>query len=426
MEAETCKRELLIQIPSEVVQKESENVATGYARKVRVPGFRPGRVPRDLILQRFRKAIREEVAESLLPKFFRDTAKEQNLSVVGNPKFGDLKFEDNQPLTCTATFEVYPSVEIGQYKGLEISQDEPRVSDEDVDQAIEKLRENAATFEVVEERPAEDGDLLSVTYEGRALNHLGAVLVQVKEGTVRLGVEGTLQQFTEGLRGARAGDVREFEVAYPGDFGQADVAGKTVKFRVEVLAVKRKVLPPLDDELGKTLGSEPTLEGLRSSLRKNLQEMREREARAEAKRKLLDGLIASGNFPIPEVLVEEQMDLKVRQLAGRLVDQGVDPGKANIDWNKTRKELRSVAERDVRGNLILRKVAETEKIEISDEEIDRAVRELAAGGNESPAALKTRLTRNGGLARLQSSRLNQKALDFIYHNATVVRQLRLV
>jgi trigger factor len=426
VEVETCKRELLIQIPSEVVQKESENVAADYARKVRVPGFRPGRVPRDLILQRFRKAIREEVAETLLPKFFRDTAKEQNLPVVGNPKFADVKFEDNQPLTCIATFEVYPSVEIGQYKGLEISQDEPRVTDEDVDQAIEKLRENAATFEVAEERAAEDGDLLTVAYEGRALSQPGAVLVQVKEGTVRLGAEGTLKQFSDGLRGARAGDVREFEVAYPGDFGQADVAGKTVKFRVEVLAVKRKVLPPLDDELGKTLGSEETLEGLRSSLRKNLQEMREREASAEAKRKLLDALIASGNFPVPEVLVEEQMDQKVRQIAGRLVDQGVDPGKANIDWSKTRRELRSVAERDVRGNLILRKVAETEKIEISDEEIDQAVRDLAAGGNESPAALKTRLTRNGGLARLQSSRLNQKALDFIYHNATVVRQLRLV
>ncbi|MGH9447724.1 MAG: hypothetical protein ACRD3O_18680, partial [Terriglobia bacterium] len=119
------------------------------------------------------------------------------------------------------------------------------------------------------------------------------------------------------------------------------------------------------------------------------------------------------------------MDQRVRQIAGQLMDQGVEPAKANVDWKKTRQELRPAAERDVRGSLILTKVAEAEKLEVSDEEIDDIIRRMAAGGSESPATLKTRLTRNGGLARLQSSRLNQKALDFIYQNANVIRQLRL-
>ncbi|MGH9446890.1 MAG: trigger factor, partial [Terriglobia bacterium] len=330
----------MIQIPPDMVQKVSENAAARFAREVRVPGFRPGRVPRSVIFQRFRKAIRKEVVQTLVPMFFRDTAKEQNLAVVGNPTFADVKFEDNEPLTCKATFEVYPAIELGEYKGLEVSQDEPHVTGEEVDGAVEKLRDNAATLEAVEDRAAEEGDILSVSYEGRALKQPDALVVDAKEETVRVGAEGTLREFSEGLRGARAGDVREFEVAYPADFPQVNVAGKTLKFRVEVLGVKRKVLSPLDDEFAKAVSSEATLEGLRSSLHKRLEEAQEQEAGAEAKRKLLDALIAKSSFPIPESLVEEQMDQRVRQIAGQLMDQGVEPAKANVDWKKTRQELR--------------------------------------------------------------------------------------
>jgi trigger factor len=426
VEAETCKRELVIEIPPDVVQKESESVANEYARKARVPGFRPGHVPRDFILRRFRSAIQEEVAQTLLPRFFRDAVKEQNLPVVGDPRFEPLKFEEDRPLTAKAIFEVYPTIELGSYKGLEVIEDEPSVSDDDVSKAIENLRESATTYEVAEGRSAEEGDLLTVSYEGRDVNSLKNRLVQVKEGTVRLGAEGTLTAFTDNLRGAKAGDIHEFEVAYPADLAQKNIAGKTIKFRVEVLGVKRKVVPVLDDDFAKTVSSESTLEDLRVSLRKQIREARQKEAEAASKRKLLESLMDRQQFPIPEILTDERLNEKLRQMAGQMIDQGVDPRKAQLDWGKLREELRPAAEKDVRGTLILQRIAEAEKIEVSEEEIDDSLRQLAAGGTESPAALKTRLTRNGGLARLQSGRLSQKALDFIYHNAKVVRQLSLV
>lgn len=424
MEAETCKRELVIEIPPEVIQKESENVAAQFARKVHVPGFRPGHAPRDFILRRFRTAIQEEVAQSLLPKFFEDAIKEQKLSIVGDPRFEASEFEEDQPLKAKATFEVYPEVELDCYQGLEVTEEEPLVTDEDVNQAVEKLRQSSATYEVTD-APGEEGDLLSVSYEGRDSKSRNRV-VEVREGTVRLGAEGTVGTFSEKLKGARAGDVREFEVAYPPDFPQKSVAGRTVRFRLEVLSVKRKIMQPLDDEFARSVSSESTLEGLRSALRKQLRETRQKEAEAASKRRLLDRLIDSRNFPVPEILVKERVDDKLRQMAVQLADQGVDPRKADIKWLSIREELRPTAEREVRGSLILRKIAEAEKIEVSEEEIDDAVRQLAAGGQESPAALKTRLTRNGGLARLQSSRLSQKALDLIYRSAKVVRQLSLV
>ena len=426
MEAETCKRELVIEVPSDVVRKESESLATHYARTARVPGFRPGRVPRELIMRRFRGAIREEVAQTLLPRFFQGVVKEQSLTVVGDPRFEDLKIEDDQPLTCKVTFEIYPAIELGDYKGLDVTEERPAVTDANIDKALDELREGAATFEVIEDRPAAAGDVLNVRYEGRDVKATKAVLIESTEGTVRLGEESTLVEFNQNLEGARPGDVREFEAAYPADFPESKLAGKTVRFRAEVQAIKHKVVPSLDDELAKTVSSSPTLEELRGVLRKQLEDRRDREAEAAAKYKLMDTLIERAKFPVPEALVDDRVDEKLRNMAGQLIDQGVDPQRANLNWAKLRVDLRSEAEKEVRGALILEKIAEAEHLEIAEEEIDEAIRQLAAGSGETPAALKTRLTRNGRLARLQSGRRNQKALDLIYRNAKVVRQPSLV
>ncbi|MGH9450383.1 MAG: trigger factor [Terriglobia bacterium] len=421
MEAETCKRELLIQIPYDIVKKESESIAARFARKAHVPGFRPGRVPRDFVLRRFREAIREEVAQQLLPKFFDDAIKEQKLPMVGVPRFEELKFEDEQPLTAKALFEVLPAFELGRYKDLEISEDAAPVTDAEVDQTIERMRADAATFEVVADRAAEDGDVLSVSYTGHDAKGSHSRILEVKDGVVRLGEEGTLPEFTASLRGVRVGDVREFTVVYAEDFPEAKVAGKTVKFRAEILAVKRKVVPPLDDELAKTLSDTATLEEFRASVRKEMEAVRQQKAEAASKRELLDVLGGRQAFPVPEVLVEESVERRMRSVAGHLYDQGIDPRTAGIDWPKMRVDLREEAAKDVRDALILEKVADEEKIAVTQEEIDDAIRGLAAGGNETPAALKTRLTQSGGLARLQSSRRHQKALDALYRSARIVR-----
>lgn len=425
MEAETCKRELVIEIPFDLVRKESESLATQYARTARVPGFRPGRAPRELILRRFRDPIREEVAQTLLPRFFQNTAKEQNWTVVGDPRFEDLKLEDDQPLKCKVTFEVYPAIEVGDYKGIEVAEERVAVTDADIDKAIEELRDGAATLEEVEDRPAADGDILNVRYEGRDVKAQKTALIESTEGTVRLGEKTTLPEFNQNLQGVRQGDIREFEVAYPEGFPESKLAGKTVHFRAEVQAVKRKVAPKLDDDLAKTVSSSATLEELKGVLRKQIEERRDREAEAAAKRKLMDALIERVKFPVPETMIEERLDEKLRNLAGQLFDQGVDPRRANLNWAKLRVDLRQEAEKEVRGGLILEKIADAERLEISEEEMDEAIRQLSAGSGETPAALKTRLTRNGRLARLQSGRRNQKALDLIYRNAKVVRQQSL-
>jgi len=422
VESENCTRELVIEIPADVVQREAENVVAQYARVARIPGFRPGHAPSAMVRRRYRDEIKSEVVQTLVPKFFRDAVKSQNWSVVGQPSFEELKFEDDKPLTCKATFEVYPEFELKDYKGLEVELEPRGVTEAAVDEAVEALRQRLATFEVVNDRAAADDDYAVVSYQGRDVKDPSKPPMEVQEGLVHLGGKGTLAAFTENLRGARAGEVREFEVSYPEDYPRPSLKGRTVSYRVEVEAIKQKVLPVVDDELARVASEFTTVAELRAKIREDLEKRRENQIAGAARRKLLDQLVGRHEFPVPRKLVEAQLDRKLENFLGQLAGQGIDPRQTELDWRKFREELRPEAEKDVRGSLVLQKIAEAEKIEVSDEELDETIREIAQETHESAAALKTRLTRDGGLGTIQFTRRTQKALDFVYKNARMIQK----
>ena len=191
MEAANCKKELMIEIPVDVVRREAESVIAQYARKARVPGFRPGHAPASVVRGRFRDEIRSDVVQALVPKYFEDAVKEQKWSVVGRPRFEDLRFEDDKPLACKATFEIIPEFELQQYKGLEVEEETPQVTEADIDRAIEGVREQAATFEVVSDRPAADGDYLTISYKGYETKSSASRPIEVPEDSIQLGAERT-------------------------------------------------------------------------------------------------------------------------------------------------------------------------------------------------------------------------------------------
>ncbi len=422
MDAATCKKELVIEIPVDVVRRETQTVTDQYRKLARIPGFRKGHAPASLIQTRFSKDIQSEVVQSLLPKFFETAVKDQKLSVVGQPHFDELKFENDKPLTAKASFEVYPTFELKEYKGLAADEEPAATKDEDVDQTLAKLRERAATFEVVEDRPAADGDFVTVNYQGRDSKDAAGKPVEARDATVQLGAEGTVAGFNENLGGAKAGETREFDVEYPADYAQKSLAGTTYAYRVEILAIKKKVLPALDDDLAKTVSEFQTLEELREQVRKDLQEGRELRARQATMQKLLEELIKLHEFPVPDALVEERQQRRLESTLTRLVAQGIDPRTIDVDWRKVREESRPEAEKEVRGDLILDKIADAEKIEVSEAEVDDLIREMAEQRREPPAALKTRLTREGALDKLKSSRRNQKALELVYQSAKINRK----
>jgi trigger factor len=422
VEATNCKKELLIEIPVEVVRREADTVAAQYARKARIPGFRPGRAPASLVQRHFRDDIRNEVVQSLVPKFFENAVKEQKWSVVGRPRFEDLRFDEDQPLACKATFEILPEIELQQYKELEVEEETLQVTEADLERAIEEVREQAAAFEVVSDRPAADEDYLTVNYSGYDVKAPSAHPLQERDVTLELGGRGTTPAFTENLRGARPGEIREFEVNYPEDYRQRSLAGKTFRYRVEVQSIKHKVVPAVDDELAKSVSEFGTMEELRTELRKDLTERARHRVEMAAKQKLVEQLLRLHEFPVPEVMVEAGLERKLERAMGRLVSQGIDPRQAPVDWHKLREDSRPEAEKEVRASLLLSKIAEAEGLEVSEEEVDEMIRELAQEAHEPPATLKTRLTRAGELDSIKSTRRNQKAIDFIYRNAKITRK----
>jgi trigger factor len=422
VEPETCKKELVIEVPVDVVQRETESVTSQYRRLARIPGFRRGHAPPTLVLNRFRKDIQSEVVQSLLPKYFDEAVKGQKLSVVGRPRFEELKFETDQPLTCKATFEVFPEFELKEYKGLTVEEEAATVSDDDVEQALRRLQDNAATFEVVEGRGAADGDTLTVSYRGTERDHPQTEPLEAKEAMVSLGAEGTVAAFTENLRGVQPGEVRDFDVPYPADYPQKNLAGKTYHYRVEIQSLKKKVLPALDDELAKSVSEFSTLDELRLQVREDLDKTRQQRAEETAKQKLVEELEKAHPIPVPEALVEAQLDRRLEGTLTRLLSRGIDPRTVGVDWRKIREDSRAEAERDVRGALLLERIADVEKIEVSEEEVDELIRQMAAERREPPATLKTRLTQEGMVSRIKSSRRNQKALDLVYHSAIINRK----
>lgn len=420
MESESCKRELVIEIPVDVVAKEAETVVVQFQRVARIPGFRKGHAPPTLVRRYFREDIRKEVVQSLLPKFFETAVKEQNFFVIGRPRFEELKFEDDQPLICKATFEVLPPFELGEYKGLEVEEESRAVTEEDLDKAVEELRQRAATYEDVQDRAAEDDDYVMVSYRGRDVKDTESAPVESKEAVVHLGAKGTVEAFTENLRGAKPGEQREFEASYPDDYPQKSLAGKTLRYQLDVQSIKRKVLPAVDDELAKSVSESETLADLRVKMREGLEKRRARLVENAAMNKLIDQLESRHSFPVPEMLIEAQLDRKLESIVTQLMAQGIDPRTTQVDWRKIREEARPEAEKDVRCSLLLERIAETEKIEVSEEEVDELIREMAEDHRETPAALKTRLTREGGLDRIQSTRRNHKALELIYRHAKII------
>jgi trigger factor len=435
-----CKKQLRIEIPGDAVRQETDKVATTLARQISVPGFRPGHVPKSVIKTRYRKELRDEVLSHLLPHTLTDAIKEKDLKVIGEPSIEDLKFKDDESIDVTFMVEVVPEFELSNYKQLPIRKKVYKIGDEDVEKTIKAMRERQAELVPVEDRGAREGDVVTVNITGRfepAGEDPGAGEKQEaiagndeeakKDGEVKdenldieLGAEGVLKEFTESLAGAVAGESREFAVEYPADYKGEQYAGRRVNYSAEVTAVRTKEYPEVNDEFAQSAGEEfKTMDDLRSEMRKRLEEEGQRRSDTELKAGALEQLIDRNRFEVPEYVVERQIDTRLQTLFRQLGMQGVDPRQMNLDWERLREAQRERAEREVRSHFILDRIAESEKIEVSDEEIDKEIGQFAEGSGQDVAALRARLTKEGAVDSIKEQVRNRKALDFVIASAEI-------
>lgn len=416
----TCQRELEIEIPAEVVEKETQRVTREFTRLARIPGFRPGKAPAELVRRRFWDDIKSEVLHSLIPSSLQDAFREGNLNPVGNPSIAELQFEPAKPLRFKASFEVLPEFTLGEFKGLSVEAAKVEVTDQDVEQELERLREQAATYMPVEDRPAEDGDTVVASLVGVVTNakekREPLVLDEVE---VHLGEEGTMEAFSQGLQGVRAEEERQFNAPYPDGYPDARLAGQTVAFTARVKAVRQKQLPALDDEFAQQVGNYKTVQELTQKLRQDMQQAAARQEKELTQQRLLDELLSRHEFPLPEALVQHQIDMRLERRVRALVAQGIDPQQVQVDWAKVRRDQREGAIRDLKLGLLLERIAKVENLQSTEEEVASEIERLAQSSNQTPEAVRARLTKEQGLDRIESAIRSEKVIEFLHSQARI-------
>jgi trigger factor len=413
----TCRRELDLEIPADEVSKAVERVAKEFAKVARVPGFRPGKAPLTLIRRRFADDIRGEVLQSLVPERVEKAVSEQKLVPVSQPLVETLDFNEGQPLKFKAVFEVLPEFDLGNYKDLQFEMPAMDVADEDVTKTLEEMRERAAAFAPAEGRPVEDGDFVQLKLTGTPEG--GGEPLQADSVLCHIGAEETMAPFNENLRGVNVEDHKDFDVTYPADYPDAKLAGKTYHYSVDVLGIKTKKLPDLNDDFAKDVSDASTLDDLKKKIRDGLEHQRDHKHKGLLREKVLAEIVKLHDFPVPQALVEHQMDVRLERVVRSLAQQGVDPRAVNIDWVSLRKRNEDRAKDDVKAELIVDRIATTENIDVTDEEVEHELQHLAAHSNESAQAVRARLTKQGTLDRIKAKLRSDKTLDWLAQNARV-------
>ena len=417
-ETKPCVRELEVEIPAEVVERETERVTKQLARVAQLPGFRPGKVPPQIVRRRFWEDIRGEVLHKLVPSYLETAVRENKLTVVGEPEIRDLEFEPEKPLRFRASFEVLPEFELKDYKGLEVEPAHIELTDEDLKHELEALREQAATYEPVEGRGADDGDTVLAKLTGVVTNPKEErEPIVLEQAVVNVGEENTLPAFSDGVRGGSVGDQRQFSVTYPEDYRETKLAGRTVAFTAEIKKISRKKLPELNDEFAQQAGEFASLEELRAKLRERLEAAREAREKELTRQRLLEALVTMHDFPVPDALIERHLDTRLERRVRGLMAQGLDPRRMDVDWQRLRESGRDAAAQEARLHLLLDRIASAENIAASDEELSAEIGRMAAGSRQTPEALRARLTKEGRLDSLRGAIRSEKVVDFLLSHA---------
>jgi trigger factor len=411
-----CQREVSVEIPADVVAKEEQTVISELQKHARVPGFRRGKVPAAIIRQRFREDIKSELVEHLIPRYFRQETEKQHLVPVSQPQVTDLDLAGGKPMRFKASFEVLPEIDVTGYQEIHPEKIEISVTDEEVDQALANIREQHSTYENVEEaRPLQDGDYAQAGFTGTS-GEADAKPINVDDVLVEIGGTNTMAEFSDNLRGAKAGEARSFDVTYPQEFSDKRLAGKTVHYEVQIKSIKRKSAPELTDDFAKEVGSEfESLENLKLRIRESIQAGKQQDEERRSKDKLVQDLVTKFDIAVPESMVEQQIDTRLDRGMRALAAQGMrTEDLKNMDMGRLREGQRQAARREVQASLLLDKIADVETVEVSDEELNNEIESLAKQMQQTAEAVRKRLEENGAVDRIRARIRNDKTLEMLY------------
>ncbi|MGH9870267.1 MAG: trigger factor [Candidatus Polarisedimenticolia bacterium] len=412
-EVTPARKSLRVEVPAGEVAAEYEKALRRYARSLRVPGFRQGKVPQHIIKQRFGREVEQETVEHVIEHALGQAVKDADLRPLRAPVLKEYRHTPGESLTFTAEIEVRPHVAPRGARDIKVKMGSPAVTERMLSDALDALRDRAARFDPVEGRGAAPGDYLLMDVAATFAAGEGENFSR-ENLLVEIGSGGPHPELTEHLRGAMPGEAREFTVAYPADHPAAHFAGRRVGYRVLVREIKTRNVPTLDDEFARDLGSFGSLEELRQRVSEDLTERERRRLIDEARREVIEQLLrANPDVPAPDVMVDEEVDRRIDDLVRSMVVQGMDPRRAAVDWDDIREKQREPAAQAVRASLLLDAIARDENIRVDAERVDRAIAEEAARRKEHKDTFRAKLAKDGRLERLEEQLLREKILDFL-------------
>ena len=408
-----CAKELEVELPVETVQTKVDSIYDQISKEAKLPGFRKGKAPLSELKKQYKSAVREQMVHHELPEIFRTILIEKKIDPVAQPQITHLQFEEGAPMKFIATVEIKPDFKLKDYKGLKIKKESTAVTEEEVDKALEGLREQLAQFIPVEDRASKADDLVVVdfegkiegkTFEGGKANHY----------PVLLGSNGLLKDFEDNLVGVKKGESKTFKVTFPADYGKKDVAGKTADFTITLHEIKEKKLPTVDNEFAKDMGKAETVKELREKLEAQLKAGKEAAQRSKMVEQIGEILIKDTPFDIPVSLILMEQQRLVQQGVERLRNQGIDAGKLPEDQKKQLVEnLRPVAQKNVHMALIVEKITAAEKIDVQDADLEAYYTKIAQGASQPADVVKRYLQQQGNVEGIKDWIRYEKTLDFL-------------
>ncbi len=410
------RKDLKVEIPIDIVNEGIDRIARDYSKRARVPGFRPGKAPARIIKQRYKSEILHDLMHDLIPRAVDDALRERGMEALDTPDIRDVTVEENQPLTFTASFDTVPPFTTGEYDTLTLHRPPHVVAEEAVDHAMQRLRERAARYQPVEDRGVEHGDTVTVDLhrkdaQGQTDSH--------NDVAIELGAKANPPGLDEQLLGLTAGVTKTFTLHYPKDYAINELANQDVEYTVTAKSMKRRFLPELDDEFAKDLGEFENLAALRARVREDLEHEAAHAAEREVRSELMQQIAKRLPFEVPTSLVERELDRRLEDFARRMMEQGIDPREAGIDWKAFRESQHDAAIEAAASALYLDQLARQEKIEPTADEIEQEVARYAERTGRTPAAVRAALEKEQGLSRVAAGIRREKSIEFLMSRATV-------
>jgi len=418
-EISSIKKKVSIEIPEDQVTQEVESFYKDVGKKAKIKGFRPGKVPRNILERYFKDYVKAEVIQKLIEETYPKALSEADLHPVSPPVIDPGEFEVGKPFQYSAVLEVKPEVKLEGYTGLKIEGKKEEVKDEEVEGRLKALQNLHANLKTISEaRPIQAGDYVIVDYEasmgGKPLEGGKAI-----DFTVEVGSGQFIPAFEEKLIGLKPEEEKEIEVSFPEDYGYQKWAGKTISFHVKIKEIKEKILPPLDDEFAKDLGDYSSFEELKAKLKGEIEKEKELGLERQLKDQVMDQLLEANPFEVPESLVEEQTKTLVSDTKLRLAAQGVDLKNLGLSEEKLQEDYKAMAQKQVKTFLILEKIADQEGIAVTDEEADDRLREMSEKMHQKFDVVKRYYEKNGLLPEVKAGIIRDKTLSFLLEKASI-------